>query len=376
MFVRIVVAAVVLIGAAVGVLFWQQSQQGEFFVSGVIEADDMRVGSRVGGRVEKVWVEEGDRVEAGTPLVSLAPYDLAERMAQARATLAARQAELDELRAGYRPEEVAEARARRDRLQARLEELQAGPRPLEIKILEDKLAAAEAELVEAQQEYNRVKALFDNGQATQVEMDDVQRRLDVSRAHQRVAGGELALGKEGTRAEEVAQARASLAEAAHVLALRERGYRDEQIAQAQAQVDAAKAAAGAIERQMQELRISAPTDCVVESIELRAGDLIAPNAPVIALLDPSRLWIRAYVPENRLDLQVGRPVSFRVDSFPGRRFPGRIAFVSRQAEFTPSNIQTPEERSKQVFRIKVEVTENLDVLRAGMSADVYPADRP
>jgi multidrug resistance efflux pump len=115
---------------------------------------------------------------------------------------------------------------------------------------------------------------------------------------------------------------------------------------------------------------------VVESIELRAGDLIAPNAPVIALLDPSRLWIRAYVPENRLDLQVGRPVSFRVDSFPGRRFPGRIAFVSRQAEFTPSNIQTPEERSKQVFRIKVEVTENLDVLRAGMSADVYPADRP
>lgn len=376
MFVRIVVASVVLVAAAVGVLFWQQSREGEFFVSGIIEADDMRVGSRVGGRVERVHVEEGDRVEAGTVLVSLEPYDLNERLAEARAMLAARQAELDKLQAGFRAEEVAEARARRDRLKARLEELEAGPRPLEIEILEDRLTAAEAEFVDAQKEYERVKSFFENDQASREEMDEARRRFDVSRANRRAAANELALAREGTRAEQLAQARAALAEAEHALALLEHGYREEEIAQARAQAEAARAAAAAIEQQIEELRIKAPIDCVVESIELEPGDLMAPNAPVIALLDPSRLWIRAYVPENRLDLKLGQQVSFRVDSYPERRFTGRIAFVSRQAEFTPSNVQTPEERSKQVFRIKVEVTESLDVLRAGMSADVYPGSSP
>ncbi len=376
MFARIVVASVVVVVTAIGVLFWQQSREEEFFVSGIIEADDMRVGSRVGGRVEKVYVEEGDRVAAGALLVSLEPYDLNERLAEARAMLAARQAELDKVQAGFRAEEVAEARARRDRLKARMEELEAGPRPLEIEILEDRLTAAEAEFADAQKEYERVKSFFENDQASREEMDEARRRFEVTRANRRAAANELALAREGTRAEQLAQARAALAEAEHALALLEHGYREEEVAQARAQVEAARAAAAAIEQQIEELSVKAPIDCVVESIELEPGDLMAPNAPVIALLDPSRLWIRAYVPENRLDLKLGQQVSFRVDSYPERRFTGRIAFVSRQAEFTPSNVQTPEERSKQVFRIKVEVTENLDVLRAGMSADVYPGSSP
>jgi HlyD family secretion protein len=81
--------------------------------------------------------------------------------------------------------------------------------------------------------------------------------------------------------------------------------------------------------------------------------------------------VRAYLPENRLDLQLGQKATLRVDSFPDRRFAGHISFISRAAEFTPSNIQTPEERIKQVFRIKVMLDEGLDVLRAGMAADVF-----
>jgi HlyD family secretion protein len=92
---------------------------------------------------------------------------------------------------------------------------------------------------------------------------------------------------------------------------------------------------------------------------------------VIALTDPSELWVRAYLPENRLGVQLDQKVSVRADSFPHRRFAGHISFIARDAEFTPSNIQTPEERSKQVFRIKVLLDEGRDVLRAGMSADVF-----
>ena len=135
-----------------------------------------------------------------------------------------------------------------------------------------------------------------------------------------------------------------------------------------------RASVAVIAEQIDELVVRAPLASVVEAVDLRPGDLIAPNAPVVALSDPSELWVRAYLPENHLDVQLGRKVSVRVDSFPERRFAAHIAFISRSAEFTPANVQTPEERVKQVFRIKVVLDEGLDVLRAGMSADVYVED--
>ena len=88
-------------------------------------------------------------------------------------------------------------------------------------------------------------------------------------------------------------------------------------------------------------------------------------------MDGERLWVRAYVPENHLNIQMGHKVWVTVDSFPQRRFAGHVSFVSRQAEFTPGNVQTPEERSKQVFRIKVLLDEGTNVLRPGMAADVW-----
>jgi RND family efflux transporter MFP subunit len=122
--------------------------------------------------------------------------------------------------------------------------------------------------------------------------------------------------------------------------------------------------------QIGELKIAAPVDGVVEAVDLRPGDIIAPNAPVLSVFDTSQLWVRAYVPENHLDIKVGQKVPVMLDSFPGRKFQAHISFIARQGEFTPDNIQTPDERSKQVFRIKVTLDEGLDVLRPGMAADV------
>jgi membrane fusion protein YbhG len=109
-------------------------------------------------------------------------------------------------------------------------------------------------------------------------------------------------------------------------------------------------------------------------VELHPGDLVIANAPVISLMDTRSLWVRAYVPENRLQQKVGEKLRVSVDSFPSQRFAAHLSFIARQAEFTPGNIQTPEERSKQVFRIKVVLDEGLDRLRPGMSADVWLGD--
>jgi HlyD family secretion protein len=356
---------------ALAALVWSQQRKGPFFVSGFIESHQIRVGSRVGGRVQQVHVEEGQAVKQGAPLVELEPYDLRERLAEARATLAAQTANLDKLKAGPRREDIDQARAARDREKFVLDKLIAGSRPLEIKTQEAKVALTKAELVKAQQDYTRVKTLSDQGQASEVEMNDVTRNLGVAQANADAADDQLALLKEGTRKEDIEEQRAKLAEAEATLALLEAGSRKEDIAQAGATVESAQAAVGVIERQMAELVVGAPADSTVEAVDLRPGDLIAPNAPVISLTDPSELWVRAFVPEIRLDVQLGQKVAVRVDSFPGRRFAGHISYIARTAEFTPSNVQTPEERSKQVFRIKVLLDEGRDVLRAGMSADVF-----
>lgn len=364
------VVAVIALGALAAVI-WSQWRREPFYVSGYIEADEMRVGSRVGGRVAEVAIVEGETVSAGTVLVRLDPFDLTERLRGAEAELAAREAQSAKLKAGYREEEVAQARARREQAAAVLEKLEAGQRPLEIQILEDRLAVYEAELAKAKSDFERVRQLHDQGRAASEEFDDVTRTLAVAEARRAQAKDELDLAREGTRAEELAEARAALAEATAVVALYEKGYRPEEIAQAEAEAAAGRAHVAAARRQLDELEVRAPLDCVVEAVDLQPGDMVAPNAPVLSLLDAGHLWVRAYVPENRLDVRVGQKVSIAVDAFPERRFTGRISFVARQAEFTPSNVQTREERSKQVFRIRVELEEGRDVLRAGMAADVY-----
>jgi multidrug resistance efflux pump len=204
-------------------------------------------------------------------------------------------------------------------------------------------------------------------------MNKANEDLKVDKATVSVRRHELDLLKEGTRAEDIAAAESQLAEAEAGLKLLTVGYREEDKAAAKAAADAAQAAVRAMDEQIAELTIKAPLPSVVEALELRPGDLVAPNAPVLSLLDTSELWVRAYVPENRLNVQIGQHVAVTVDSFPGRKFAAVVTFVGRQAEFTPNNVQTPEERSKQVFRIKVSLENQAerDLLRPGMAADVW-----
>jgi multidrug resistance efflux pump len=213
--------------------------------------------------------------------------------------------------------------------------------------------------------------------AAREELDRATNELKTAQQRLQVRQEELNLLLEGTRAEDIEEAKAQLEEAQQAWQLRLKGYRTEEIAQAKAAMDAAQATLQSIEQQVAELKIKAPVDAVVEAVELQPGDLVGANAPVISLMDTSHLWVRAYVPENRLRYEIAQKVEVSVDSFPGERFAGHISFIARQAEFTPGNVQTPEERSKQVFRIKVTLDAGLDRLRPGMAADVWlEGDKP
>ena len=365
------VGMAVLAVLLVGVLTYSQRRGEPLHVSGFIEADEIRIGSRVGGRVHRVQAEEGQAVRAGDRLVELEPFQLEELLAEAESQLARAVAVRDKLTAGFRAEEIAQANAHYNQLAAVLERLTNGPRKEDIAAAQALFEQAESALELAKTNYKRTETLFAAKTNQQADLDQATSELRLARATREVRSEELNKLQRGTRPEELAEAKAQLDEANQMWLLRKSGYRAEEVAEASASSSAAEATKQAVRRQIDELVIKAPVDGTVEALELRPGDLVGANAPVISLLDASRLWVRAYVPENRLALKIGDPVAVTVDSFPGERFSGRITFISRQAEFMPGNVQTPEERSKQVFRIKVTLDEGRDRLRPGMSADVW-----
>lgn len=362
---------VLVIAGLTAVLVASQWRAGPLRVSGFVEADEIRLGSRVGGRVMAVHVNEGERVQVGQVLVELEPFDRREWLAEAQADLSAKQAALALLQSGYRDEEIAQAAARVRQLEATLALLVAGPRSQEIEVARAELEQNRSRLSLAETTHRRVRESFDRKAATPAEMDEAEDNLRIARAGVTAAEQRLRELEEGTRAEEIERARAQLDEARAAHALLAAGFREEQVREAVAAVDAAMARVAAIEQQVAELKIVAPIDATVEALDLDPGDLVAPDAPVMSLMDTRDLWVRAYVPENRLNLRPGQPLAVTVDSFPDRTFRGHVTFISRQGEFTPSNIQTPEERSQQVFRIRVQLDEGHDVLRPGMAADVW-----
>lgn len=366
----IVIAVAVVIGLSL--LVWRQMWPEPTIVSGYLEADEIRVGSRVGGRVKEVSVDEGDELKPGDVIVRLEPFDLNERLAQAKGDLAAAEARYKLLTSGFRKEEVAEAKAQRDEAKAASDEAEAGPREQEISAARDQVSLAEARLKLAEQSYRRVERLAAVNASSDQDLDQVTEELSVARANLQAQQAELNLLLEGTRKEQIARAQAAFAAAEARYNLRKEGYREEEIAEAKAALEASQALVAATQQQIDELQIRSPTDCVVQAIDLEPGDLTVPNTPVATLQETDRIWIRAYIPEKWIGwVKTGQAVVFGVDSFPGMRFPGKIVFISDQAEFTPSNVQTPEERSKQVYRIKVELTGDLASFRPGMAADIY-----
>jgi HlyD family secretion protein len=147
---------------------------------------------------------------------------------------------------------------------------------------------------------------------------------------------------------------------------------EKNIAAARARVEQALAQLADMNAQIQEMKIVAPTDSILEVLSVKVGDVLPANREVATLILPQRLWVRVYVPEPWLGLiKLNDPVRVGVDSFPGRDFSGAVEQINRKAEFTPRNVQTVEDRIKQVFGVKIRLENKEDTLRAGMSADIF-----
>ena len=298
--------------------------------SGYVEATDVRVAAEVGGRVLDVKVAEGDRIAAGAVIATIdsTAIEIALRRAQAERDAAAAQLKL--LQAGSRVEDIRQAAAQVQSAQA------------EVK-------AAQAELDAASADLERFEALLRANAGSRKQRDDAVTRRDVSAARVRAA-------------QERAEA------AADALARLRAGARPQEIEGARARVAAADAQIASLQKNLADAVLKAPVGGLVTSKLIDAGEMVQPGTPLVVITDLDHAWANVYVDEPSVPrLRLGAPAVLVTDA--GQRLNGSITFISPKAEFTPRNVQTAEERSKLVYRVKVSVDNRDGVLKPGMPVE-------
>ena len=310
-------------GCVIGFLCPAPDRADILRVHGVVETQEIRLGSKLGGRVAAVDVAEGTLVEPGQALVRFETPELEAQYQQQEARVHLAEAELAKALHGYRSEEIRQAQSDWE--------------------------SAEADYKHAVQDFSRADRLFREGTSSRADYDTATAARDRSAARLRAAAAKFDLVKAGTRSEEIDEARARVAE--------QRGRLRE------------------LEVNLREAVIRAPSRGVVEIVSVRKGDLVPANQTVVRMLRAEDLWIKVYVPETDLGkVFIGQVASVTIDAYPGRTFEGTVYQIASESEFSPRNIQSLDERSHQVFGVRVRVQQPAEpskqVFKSGMAAEV------
>jgi HlyD family secretion protein len=302
-------------------------------------------------------VREGDTVKAGQVLITFDDKELQAALDQSKAAA-------EKAARGYRPEEIAEAKAALDEAKAEYEQRKNGYRREDIAAAQADLERAKADAVRAKLDYDRYEALSQKDLVSKQQRDTAEASWRMTDAAQANAQHKLDELQVGYRPEEIASAQARYEQAQATYEKFARGNRRED-------VDLAKASFSYDEARYREREVIAPSDATVEVLDVRPGDLIAPNTPVATLLERDQIYIRIYIPETEIGhVTLGQKAEVRVDSFAKTVFDGVVEQINQQAEFLPRNVQTREERVHQVFGVKVRIDDPSNRVRAGMAADV------
>ena len=300
-------------------------------VSGHVEATEVQVAAEVGGRLVELRVAEGDRVERGDVIARLDTRNAELQIAGANAERAAADAELRLLQAGARAEDIRQAEA-------------------QVQAAETETGGAAAELKAAETDLERFESLLRANAGSQKQRDDAKARADVAR--ERVRGA-----RERTRA------------AREGLARLRAGARPQEIAAARARVAAVDAQLAVLEKSVNDAEVVSPVTGIVTTKLADQGELITARTPLVVVTDLDHAWANLFVPEPMVPrLKIGQPATVFTDAG-GPGLGGKVTFISPKAEFTPRNVQTADERSKLVYRIKVSVDNSQGVLKQGMPVD-------
>jgi len=313
---RIPGAAVALAVLLAGVSCRRGDDAGLIRASGHVEATEVRISTKVSGRLRSFEVREGDPVAVGQLLAELDTTDLKLSLGQARAERDQAAAELRLRLAGARREDIAELQAQ--------------------------MASVEAELEGAERDLARMQGLLDKGSGTTKSRDDARTRRDTTASRLEAVRQALARMKAGSRAEEIEASRARLAAMAARAALLEQQLRDASV-------------------------ISPVTGIVTEKVS-EAGELLQVGSLLCVVTDLADPWLNVYVGEPDLArIRLGQEAEVASDDGQVRK--GRVTFIASKAEFTPKNVQTRDERVKLVYKVKVGLDNAEGLFKPGMPAE-------
>jgi HlyD family secretion protein len=300
-------------------------------VSGQIEATDVRVSAQVAGRILELPVTEGSRVEAGAMIARLDTADTTLALARARAERDQARAQLRLVRAGSRPEDIRQADA-------------------QLAAAESERAVALAEVAAAQPDVDRFEALLASKSGSRKQRDDAVARRDVAR-------------------ERAGATKSRIDAAAEALARLKAGSRREEIAAAAARVAGAEVQIQILEKAIADATITAPIAGIVTDVVAEVGELVAPRAALVILTDLDRAWANVFVDEPAVPrIRLGQRARLYTDAG-GTGIEGTVTYISAKAEFTPRNVQTAEDRSQLVYRLKVSVDNANGILKSGMPVE-------
>jgi HlyD family secretion protein len=301
-------------------------------VSGYVEATDVRVAAEAAGRVVDLAIAEGARVAAGDVIARLDTTGAELALERAAAERAAVEAQLRLLQAGARREDVEQARAQVSTAQA-------------------DAAAAQVELRNARLDLERFESLLRAESGSRKQRDDAAARVELAEER----------GRAATQRVEAAQA---------ALARLRAGARPQEIDAARARVTAVDAQINAIKEDLADATVLAPAAGIVTERLVERGELVGRGSPIAVITDLDRAWANVFVDEPMVPrLRLGQPATVYTDAG-GEGLPGTLTFISPRAEFTPRNVQTAEERSKLVYRVKVGVDNSQGILKQGMPVEV------
>ena len=392
------VILLILAGAAFfGVRYYQARVQPArpvrgIEVSGTIETVETEASFQIAGKMVRLLVDEGDRVRKGQLIAVLDEEDLQKQRAAAKHALQAAQSQLPQLRSRVDLSQeqsaarVSQAQASVDEAQTRLRELENGSRPQEIQQARKDVEATRTTMLYLEKEYHRAERLYHADAMSGQQRDTAKSNYDVSLARYQQARERLSLVREGSRQEDIQAARERVRQAEAALALARTGPLETRTLQLQQrtlaeQTRQAGAALAYAETQLAHTRLFAPVAGIVLVKGKESGEVVSPGVSVVTLGDLDHVWLKAYIGETDLGrVKLGQVVEVTTDSHPSKTYRGRIYYIASQAEFTPKNLQTKEDRVKLVYRIKVALENPDQELKPGMIADgvilAAPGDAP
>lgn len=337
------------------------------YASGIIEATEIGVAPEILGKIKKILVKEGERVTAGSIVALLEDSILKEQVSQAKTAVAEAEARLAQAKANLEMER-ARVEGNIKTALANLQKLENGARPQEINEAEKNVAQAQAKFKNAEDQFRRIEALYKEGVISEQQFQEAKTNYEVAKAQLDAAKERLSLLLAGTREEDIFAAKAN-----YEIALAGRyqiELRAKEVEAATFALEKARSNLKMAEEQLDKTVIRSGVEGVVVRTNFSAGEVVSPGVPIVTLIDPADMWLLIYVPEPAIGyVKIGQEALVTVDSFPGKTFKGRVREIAEQAEFTPKNVQTKEERVDLVFRVKISLPNEDGALKPGMPAD-------